>query len=360
MTYLIDIMKAFIVFSLLILPQTSLISAAEFVSREESELVRLLNGERCNNRLPPLKIDLTLMSVARQSSQYMADKDESSHHIINGKRTAQRVKESGYCNHDYSTEIILTYPLFTKHSNFAKAMESWMNSSEHKDNILASNKEELGVGLATSRSNTTYFTVVFSSKISPYEKKTHHAPAVAAVAIKPSIIQQEPITSVAYSLSALSVDTLPTLPPLPMAPPPLMAPKMDMTDLALELLSLINQQRTLSHIGLLQTDITLVLLAEKDAAYMASHNKLTHNHDTKTPIDRVIESGFCKHRYSTEIIAVMSDFNLESVVQKWMASPTSKQILDPNYQMTGMGIAPAKDGKHYIAQVLSRKTPVYI
>ncbi len=165
------ISKVSFIFLILFSLKTSLIKSAEFMTKEEAEIVKLTNSERINYKLTQLKIDPTLMNVARYSSKYMAERDESSHHCIDGKRTAQRVKESGYCDHAYSTEIILTYPLFVKHNDYTKVLKSWMGSPEHKKIILNADREEIGVGMATSKKNTTYFTAVFSSKISPHTKK---------------------------------------------------------------------------------------------------------------------------------------------------------------------------------------------
>jgi uncharacterized protein YkwD len=202
---------------------------------------------------------------------------------------------------------------------------------------------------------------VFSTKISPYAASSSHTGASSshfvALPLKAAAVSKPKISpSLTSSSSDLSIPDLPSLP----LPPSFSSPEMEMGHLSLELNGLINKARTQAALCALTLDSALMMLAEEDAGYMASNNILTHNHGTETPIDRVIASGFCKHRYSTEIIAMTKDRNLETVVQKWMSSTTSSQILNGNYQVTGIGMALAKDGNIYIAQVLSRKTPLYV
>lgn len=367
MKYFTGTTKICLIFSVLLSLKASLVKAVESVTDDEATVVSLINQERTNHELPSLKIDPILMNVARYSSQSMAQKDQSSHHCVDGKRTGQRVQESGYCDHVYSTEIILTYPLFSKHRDFTKALKSWMDSPQHRDIILSNGKEDIGVGLAISQKNTTYFTAVFSTKISPYAASSSHCAAssshVLPVPLKAAAVSKPKFSpSLTSSSSDFDLPEMPLPPSLLSLPEPLSfsSPETEMIHLSFDLIRLINNVRSHAQLCVLTVDDTLVQLAVADAQYMASNNKLTHNHGTITPIDRVIGSGFCTHRYSTEIIAVTKDRNLQTVVEKWMNSTTSSHILNGNYQLTGPGLALAKDGTIYIAQVLTRKAPLYV
>lgn len=130
---------------------------------EEKELLELTNAERAKQKLPPLKPNPLLFKVARLHSANMAKKGEMNH-VLDGKTPAQRTLDGGY-NYRRVAENI------AKAENFAKAggpplkeiVEGWMNSEVHRENILRSGMEEIGLGIARNDKGEVYYTQLFAT-----------------------------------------------------------------------------------------------------------------------------------------------------------------------------------------------------
>ncbi|MBM3469024.1 MAG: CAP domain-containing protein [Alphaproteobacteria bacterium] len=343
MNYFSCVRKIFLISIIFFSVNAFLINANEQMSKGEAELIRLTNNERTKAHLSPLQFNQKLMDVARHSSQYMADRDESAHHRPEGKSAKDRVKESGYCDHNYTSEVILTFPKFQ--NDFAKVLKSWMDSAQHKVLILDEHSEDIGVGMATSKNNKTFFTEVFSRK-TPYVEYRSQATSSKVV---PS---PKPVASLEESPDFEDLE------PLPDIADTITDPGALLVHLSVELSVYLNKERKKAKLNEFKADFTLQQLAEKDATYMASQNVVIYIHGNKSPIDRVIESGYCQHRYSSELGAVISDKRTEPIGQKWVATQ-SKIVLDGNFQECGIGLAYAKDKRIYIAAIFSRKTPFY-
>lgn len=132
-------------------------SNAKTLSAVEREVLDLTNRERAKVGLPPLKIHNQLLDLARGHVTNMA-KQEIINHELDGKTFLDRIKASGY---DYSSagENIQTA------STAAEAIEGWMKSPGHQQNILNKDYTEIGVGQATSKSMKKYWTQVFGAPL---------------------------------------------------------------------------------------------------------------------------------------------------------------------------------------------------
>ena len=124
------------------------------VTSIEKEVVEKANQARAAAGLPALKIDPTLMKAARQHSANMA-KGGKLDHRLDGKGPSERLADLG------------VRPTFTgencaqgQHSA-SEAFDSWMNSPEHRGNMLNPSYTHIGVGKADG-GDGPYWTQVFA------------------------------------------------------------------------------------------------------------------------------------------------------------------------------------------------------
>jgi uncharacterized protein YkwD len=98
-------------------------------------ILDLTNIERGKVGLPPLTFNSKLTAAAQKHSQSMAMQDFFDH-----RQMVERVRAEGY---QYS---LVGENISAGNSTPEAAMQSWMNSSGHRANILNSGFRELGVG----------------------------------------------------------------------------------------------------------------------------------------------------------------------------------------------------------------------
>lgn len=131
------------------------------VKTVESQVLSLVNSERAKAGLRPLALNWQLSRVARYKSQDMIDKNYFDHTSPTYGSPFTMMKNFGI-NYSYAGENI-AYGQKTA----TAVMTSWMNSAGHKANILSSNYNQIGVGLAIKSDGTCYWTQQFISTISP-------------------------------------------------------------------------------------------------------------------------------------------------------------------------------------------------
>lgn len=103
-------------------------------------VVKYTNIERAKAGLPALTTNNLLNQAAQTHSQNMAIQDFFDHQGEDGKWHDDRIAATGY-EADYSSENIATGQTTPK-----QVVESWMNSSGHRRNILSSEVTQIGVG----------------------------------------------------------------------------------------------------------------------------------------------------------------------------------------------------------------------
>lgn len=121
----------------------------------ESEVVRLVNIERSKKGLQPLKENWQLSRVARYKSADMATKNYFSH-TSPTYGSPFRMMESFGIKYSAAGENI-AYGQKTAQ----QVMTAWMNSPGHRSNILSPSYTQIGVGYATNKSGTPYWTQMF-------------------------------------------------------------------------------------------------------------------------------------------------------------------------------------------------------
>jgi uncharacterized protein YkwD len=127
------------------------------LTKEEKIIFDLTNKAREKEKLPPLKLNATLVKVARAHSANMA-KQETMAHELDGKNPSQRIKDSGYAA-SWGGENVGT----TKGGTPEDIFKMWMESEKHKENILRDKYEEIGIGIARNAKEEDYYTQVFAA-----------------------------------------------------------------------------------------------------------------------------------------------------------------------------------------------------
>jgi len=122
------------------------------------DLMNLINAKRAEFGIPSLTIDKDVCAVALAHSTDMAGYGYFSHVSPSGSNPFDRLDAYG---------ITYAAAAETLASGFLTAQEvldSWMNSSAHKDIILSSEFSHIGVGYYAGGQNGTYWTLVLIKK----------------------------------------------------------------------------------------------------------------------------------------------------------------------------------------------------
>ena len=149
-----------LLFASLIAPAT--VAADDMtIADAEQRLVDLLNKDRTNLGLVPVRIDSRLMAIARARSVDMATKHYFSHQQPDGKYvfdilTAKKITW-------YNAGEIIAYNNYpTLELSTANANSQWMNSPGHKAIVTSTSMNYVGVGIAVDASNgKKLFTAVY-------------------------------------------------------------------------------------------------------------------------------------------------------------------------------------------------------
>lgn len=106
-----------------------------------SEVVRLTNEKRAQNGLSPLTINETLSSAAYGKGRDMLEKDYWAHVAPDGTQPWAFFTTFGY-SYRYAGEN-----LARDFSNPSSAVDAWMASPTHRENILNPKYKEIGIGV---------------------------------------------------------------------------------------------------------------------------------------------------------------------------------------------------------------------
>jgi uncharacterized protein YkwD len=112
----------------------------------QQELLVKLNAERRAYGLSPLRLSAKLEKAAQGHACDNAKRMSISHTSSDGGTLKTRLRKAGY---SFRTAAENTGRGFASAS---RAVEWWMNSSKHRDNILLRKAKDVGVGIAVSPS----------------------------------------------------------------------------------------------------------------------------------------------------------------------------------------------------------------
>jgi len=125
----------------------------------ERQAFELINKQRATLALEPLAWSDEVAKIARLHSENMAKFKFFSHEGIDGLMVNDRADAFGINKWRAISENIAYNRGYENPIEFA--VERWMLSPKHRDNLLNSRWEESGIGIAISADGTYYFTEVF-------------------------------------------------------------------------------------------------------------------------------------------------------------------------------------------------------
>jgi uncharacterized protein YkwD len=139
----------------------------EQVALVESSIRRYTNDARAKRHLKPLRRSAALTYLARGQSEHMCRgntlKHESRAYPKGWRRFSQRLRIVGLAE---GGENIAFRTVSDGPQQWAKVVvRSWMNSPEHRRNILRPEYRYIGVGVVRCRNGIAYATQVFSSSM---------------------------------------------------------------------------------------------------------------------------------------------------------------------------------------------------
>ena len=129
------------------------------IANVEKQAFDLINKKRAESGLEPLVWNDELSELARLHSQDMADQKYFSHRGSDGSMVDDRADKLGIKNWSAIGENIAFERGFNDAASFA--VERWMESPAHKQNLLDKRWKETGMGVAILPDGTFYFTQVF-------------------------------------------------------------------------------------------------------------------------------------------------------------------------------------------------------
>lgn len=110
---------------------------------DESKLLSLINAERNKNNLSNLEIDENLQNVARLKAQDLVQNNYFSHNSPTLGTPFDMLKSNNIPYKTASENI-------AGNSSIESAVESWLNSDSHKENILSNDYNYTGIAVVDS------------------------------------------------------------------------------------------------------------------------------------------------------------------------------------------------------------------
>lgn len=124
-----------------------------------ADVVRYTNDARARNGLPALRTNSRLMEAARLHAEQMAAYQRSDHSISGAQYPTMqsRLAAVGY---EYSRAA---ENVAWNQRSAQEAVNTWMNSSGHRVNILSAQLTEIGAAMARSSKGEPYWIQVFGT-----------------------------------------------------------------------------------------------------------------------------------------------------------------------------------------------------
>ena len=138
------------------------VTASQAMSTDpESDLQRqardLVNRERRQAGCGDVTVDRRLIVAADRHADDMARRGYFAHEGPGGDRAGERVHDAGYQWSRFGENIA------RGQDSVYEVVDGWMNSPEHRENILDCRLHEVGVGLAFSADRTPYWVQDFAT-----------------------------------------------------------------------------------------------------------------------------------------------------------------------------------------------------
>lgn len=162
------IIMALVIATSLFVLQTNTASALTLTD-EEQTMIGLINQEREQEGLKPLKVDARLTKIAREHSQEMIDRNFFSHYSPRIGSLFDRLKAAGIKNWQAAGENLAGA------TTVEIAFSALMQSPEHKENLLNPRYTHMGIGIRDGGFYGKMFTQDFVEEASSLPIETKNA-----------------------------------------------------------------------------------------------------------------------------------------------------------------------------------------
>lgn len=161
------------------------------------KLNELVNKQRIQNNLTPLKLNNELSQAAEKKARDMFEKNYWAHYSPTGATPWDFILSTHY-SYEYAGENLAKNFLFSQNT-----VDAWMNSPTHRDNILKSEYEDVGYAVVNGILNGEETTLVVQMFGKPNNKQ------ISAVSelIQPKTVSAEEINSITKTNSIPSAQT---------------------------------------------------------------------------------------------------------------------------------------------------------
>ncbi|MCG3088294.1 S-layer homology domain-containing protein [Sporosarcina cyprini] len=123
-----------------------------------ADTINLVNKERASQKLTALKVDSALNKLAQMKAEDMVKNKYFAHMSPTYGSVGTMLDTYKYSWTAYGENIAKGY------TTPGSAVEGWMNSKGHRDNIMQSKFTNIGAGFAKDADGTTYWVHIFSAK----------------------------------------------------------------------------------------------------------------------------------------------------------------------------------------------------
>lgn len=170
-----------------------------YADSSEQAVIDLTNAQRTQQGLPPLTVSPELTSAARSYALTLAQGNFFSHTGLDGSTFISRDEAAGYRGWDYLEEN-----LAAGQTSPQQVVTAWLNSPEHRANLLSPRVHEIGVGHVYLAGSTygNYWVQEFGDRPG-YQPVSYQAPAASSVAAAGPPPSVTPVTAPASAANPL-------------------------------------------------------------------------------------------------------------------------------------------------------------
>lgn len=129
---------------------------------DEQRAFDLVNAQRQKRGESPLAWDAELTRMAREHSENMAERNFFNHTDPQGRNMTMRARDGGVTGWSAIAENIAYNSGYDDPAAFA--VERWLISTKHRENILRDEFTHSGIGVARAADGRVFFTQVFVTR----------------------------------------------------------------------------------------------------------------------------------------------------------------------------------------------------
>ena len=127
------------------------------LTEDEQIFLNLINANRENNGLPELEIDSEVQNIARLKANDLVENNYFAH-------TSERYGDIPAMLNDFGINYKTVGENIAGNNNISGAVEAWMNSEKHRENVLSTVYNYTGVAVVESELYGKIFVQVFVGK----------------------------------------------------------------------------------------------------------------------------------------------------------------------------------------------------